>query len=73
MGGFITIKSLWGEEIVKVEKAHQSGDIILVKGKGLPDMNNSTGDLFLKTFIKVPYKLDDEGQKIVKGLKKYGS
>ena len=73
LGGFITVKSLWGDELIKIDKSMQSGHVITVEGKGLPDIQGPTGNLYLKTFIKVPRKLDNESEKIIEQLKKHGS
>ena len=73
LGGHITVNSLWGEELIKIEKGMQSGHVINIKGKGLPDIHRNTGNLYIRTYIKVPTNIDEEGKETIKGLKKYGS
>ncbi len=71
LGAELHIPSLDGERIrVKIPSGSQNGDIIRVKGWGVPHLNHSSrrGDLFVKVRVVVPEKLHGKVKHILKEL-----
>ncbi|MBQ6084475.1 MAG: molecular chaperone DnaJ [Bacteroidales bacterium] len=58
-----------GTVSIKIPAGVQSGDIIRVKGKGLPEINGyGRGDLIVNVNVWTPKKLSKEEEKIMKDL-----
>lgn len=59
LGGKLTVPTLDGPEIVEVAPGTHSGQTFRVRGKGMPELNNSTrrGDLHVVVTINVPTNL----------------
>lgn len=59
LGDKITVKTLDGEEKIEIPAGTQSGDILKIKEKGVPYLNNKNnrGDFIVKTSISIPKKL----------------
>lgn len=72
MGGEVTIKSLDGDLIVNIPEGSNHGDILRVKGKGVPMGGGKRGDLFIKLNIEMPRKLSKEAKRVVEELRKEG-
>ncbi|OGF65239.1 MAG: molecular chaperone DnaJ [Candidatus Fischerbacteria bacterium RBG_13_37_8] len=55
LGDIITLKTLYGDEQIKIEENTQLDTIITLKDKGVPYLNsNSKGDLHVRIIIKMP-------------------
>ncbi len=69
----------FGEELeIEIPPGIQSGEEIIVKGKGLPDVKTKKrGDLILKVQVELPKKISKEGEELLKkfaeveGIKKF--
>lgn len=58
LGARVEIPTLDGTEVLKVPAGTQPGEIIRLKGKGLPDLNSQRkGDLFVRVKVKTPEHL----------------
>lgn len=70
LGTEATIKTLDGsEEILSVPSGTQHGQVIKVKGKGMPRVNSkAVGDLYVHIYIEIPKKLTDKQREIIKTL-----
>jgi molecular chaperone DnaJ len=72
IGGEMTIKSLDGDLIVSIPEGSNNGDVLRIKGKGVPVGGGKRGDLFIKLIIEMPKKLSKEAKKAIEELKKEG-
>lgn len=69
LGADIQIPTIAGPESLEIKSGTQSGEVIRVTGKGLPDVRGfSPGDLFVQVVVEVPRKLSAEQKEL---LKKY--
>jgi molecular chaperone DnaJ len=69
LGTEIAVPGLNGEETVKVPEGTQTGEIIRLKGKGLPDPHGGgRGDLYVNIHVVVPTKLTREQRKLFEQL-----
>lgn len=71
LGAEVHVPSLEGERIrVKIPSGSQNGDIVRVKGWGVPHLNHTTrrGDLFLKLRVVVPEKVHGRVKQLLKEL-----
>lgn len=72
LGGETTIKTLDGDLIVKIPEGVSHGEILRVRGKGVPTGRNIRGDIMIKINVQIPTKLSKSAKKIVEELKKEG-
>ncbi len=72
LGGEQTIKTLDGEITIKIPEGVGFGEILRVKGKGVPHDKGKRGDLLVKIQIELPKKLSKEMKEVVEKLKKGG-
>ena len=67
LGAEIEIPTLDGKMPFTVKEGTQPGDILRVKGKGIPYLNGrGTGDLLLKITVEVPRNLTNEQKKLLR-------
>ncbi|MFL5766133.1 MAG: molecular chaperone DnaJ [Bacteroidia bacterium] len=70
LGTNIEVPTIDGKAKVKVEAGTQSGKILRLKGKGLPDVNSySRGDILVNINVWTPQHLTKEEKKILEDLK----
>ena len=55
---------------VKIPQGTQHGDLIRIKGEGIPKQHGGTGDLYIKVQLKVPTKLSKKGREVLEELRK---
>jgi DnaJ-class molecular chaperone len=79
LGGTIELETLDGKIELKIPQGTTHGEILRIKGKGVPYESNSfmgsknrRGDLLIVTKVNMPKKLSKEAQRIIEGLKKEG-
>lgn len=72
LGGTKNIQILDGAIELKIPAGTNSGTILRVKGKGVPQGGNRRGDLYVRITINIPEKLSKEARKIIEELKKEG-
>jgi molecular chaperone DnaJ len=66
------IKTLDGAIKIKIPAGIDSGEILRVRGKGIPDNRGGRGNLLIKVVIKIPKRLDSRIKKIIEELRKEG-
>ena len=72
LGAQISVPGLSGEETVKIPEGSQTGEIIRLKGKGLPDPHGGgKGDLYVNLHVATPTKLTREQRRLL--LEQLGS
>ena len=72
LGTEAKIKTLDGNiEIVNVPAGTSHGQVLKLKGKGMPKLNtfpSSSGDLYAHVYIEIPTKLTDKQRELIKSL-----
>ncbi len=70
LGTSIEVPLVEGKAKIKVEPGTQSGKVLRLKGKGLPDVNSyGTGDLLVNINVWTPQNLTAEEKKTLEGLR----
>ena len=70
VGTAVEIPTIDGKVKVKIDAGTQSGKILRLKGKGLPDVNRyGTGDLLVKINVWIPKSITKEDRKLIEKLK----
>lgn len=72
LGAKYLVKTLDGDIELKVPEGVAYGEILRVKGKGVPKSNGSRGDLLIKINIITPNRLSKNSKKLIEELKKEG-
>lgn len=72
LGSEYAIKTLDGEIKVKIPENVVFGEILRVKGKGVPTDKSHRGDLLIKLNIQLPHKLSKEAKRIIENLRQQG-
>lgn len=71
LGATIEIPTVDGKAKIKVEPGTQSGRVLRLRGKGLPDVNGyGTGDLLAIVNVWTPRKLDKKEKELLEQLAK---
>ncbi|MCL2347643.1 MAG: molecular chaperone DnaJ [Planctomycetaceae bacterium] len=69
LGAEIEVPTLDGKEKMKISRGTQNGDVITLRGKGMPlPRRNMAGDLHIVTIIEVPKKLTPEHEELLRKL-----
>jgi molecular chaperone DnaJ len=69
LGCTVEIPTVDGKVKIKIAPGTQSGKILRLKGKGVPDVNGyGTGDLLVYVSVWIPKKLSKDEEKILKKL-----
>ncbi|MFA6554154.1 MAG: molecular chaperone DnaJ [Candidatus Paceibacterota bacterium] len=71
IGGEVTFKTLDGDIVVKIPEGTNNGDILRVKGKGVPS-GDRRGDLLIKINVEMPKRLSKDARKAIEDLKREG-
>ena len=67
LGGNIQAPTLAGSEEIGVPSGSQNGDVITLRGRGLPSLRSGRrGDQHVQVFIEVPKKLSKEQTELLK-------
>ena len=71
-GGKVSVRSLAGDDIeFKVPSGTQSGSVMRIKDRGIPNMNGrGAGDLFVTIKVDIPKKLSSKQKKLIDELEK---
>jgi len=70
LGTGVEIPLVKGRAQIKVEPGTQSGKILRLKGKGLPEVNSyGQGDLLININVWTPQKLNDDEKKLLEKLR----
>ncbi|MFA6459530.1 MAG: molecular chaperone DnaJ [Candidatus Paceibacterota bacterium] len=71
-GAEIPIKTLDGEVVLTIPEGTNTGEILRIKGKGVPNDRGKRGDLLIKVTVDMPKHLSREARKLIEGLKDEG-
>ena len=70
LGTSVEIPTVDGKVKIKIDPGTQSGKVLRLKGKGLPDVNSyGNGDLLVNINVWTPQTLTSEEKKILEGLR----
>lgn len=72
LGGEYRIHTLDGDETVRVPQGVPHGEVIRVRGRGVPHGRGSRGDLLVHVDIQFPKKLSRTAHELVEKLRKEG-
>ncbi len=72
LGGKYMLKTLDGDIELKVPEGAEFGQILRIKGKGVPVTGTRRGDLLIKLNIKLPHHLSRKAREAFEGLKGEG-
>ncbi len=72
LGGELLIPTLDGDMTLKIPERVSNGEILRIKGKGVPDERGRRGDLYVRVVVDVSKKLSKDARKLVEELKKEG-
>ncbi len=70
LGAKYSLKTLDGDIELSVPVGAEFGQILRIRGKGVPISAEKRGDLLVKLNIKIPTKLSGKAKKIIEDLKK---
>lgn len=71
LGTDVEIQTISGKVKIKIETGTQSGKVLRLKGKGIPNIQGyGTGDFLIYVNVWTPQKLSKEEKTILEGLKK---
>jgi len=69
LGAELEVPTLEGEEQLKIPKGVQSGDLLTIKGAGIPQLNGlGRGDEIIQVIVKTPTKLSRRQQELFRDL-----
>lgn len=73
LGGRIEVPTLYGPVSLKIPAGIESGRVIKLRGKGIPELHGSgKGDQLVEVIVKTPRRLSRKQKKIIEDLKKEG-
>lgn len=72
LGGEYNLKTLDGDIMIKVPVGVSFGEILRVRGKGVPIGRNRRGDLLIRLKIEMPSHLSKDAEVLVEKLKEKG-
>lgn len=72
LGTDYTLSTLDGEEAISIPAGVTHGELLRVKGKGVPTGRGKRGDLFVRIKITLPQKLSRSAKALVEKLKEEG-
>ncbi len=72
LGAEYKVETLDGNLNVKIPEGVAHGEILRVRGRGVPISANRRGDLYLKVSIKTPAKLSRQAKKLIEDLRVEG-
>lgn len=71
-GATVPLQTLDGEIELSVPEGTNSGDILRIKGKGVPSERGKRGDILVRVHVIMPKRLSKEAKKAVEKLKEEG-
>ncbi|OGG79170.1 molecular chaperone DnaJ [Candidatus Kaiserbacteria bacterium RIFCSPLOWO2_01_FULL_54_13] len=72
LGGEYRIRSLDGEEVLQVPAGVSHGEVLRIRGKGIPYGRGARGDLLVEIDIEFPKKLSKSARDLVEKLRSEG-
>lgn len=74
LGAEIEVPTIDGESKVKIPEGTQSGTILRLKNKGIPDANgHGRGDQHIRVVIEIPTKLSHQQKQLIKEFEQPGN
>jgi molecular chaperone DnaJ len=71
LGAEVEVPTLEGSAIIKVPSGTQSGDVIRLRGKGMPRLRGyGRGNLLVRVYLTVPEKLTQRQKELLEELAK---
>jgi len=71
LGGTVMVRTLSGEEHLKIPAGTQPGKVLVLRGKGIPHLHrNGKGDQLIQIVVWVPTKLNSEERGLLNDLSK---
>lgn len=72
LGSEKVINALDGSIKIKIPPGIDSGEILRVRGRGVPISDSKRGDLLIKVVVKIPKRLSRKARELIDELKKEG-
>lgn len=72
LGAEYKLQTLEGEETVSIPQGVSHGEIVTIKGRGVPTGRGKRGDLLVKVKINLPQKLSKSAKALIEKLKEEG-
>ena len=72
LGGEETVHTLDGEIKIKIPEGISHGEVLRIKGRGIPSSSGRRGDILIKINIQIPKRISKETRKLVETLQKEG-
>jgi molecular chaperone DnaJ len=72
LGAKIDIQTLDGLSTLNIPEGINTGDILQIKGKGVPDQNRSRGDILIHIKVALPKKLSKSAREAITKLREEG-
>ena len=71
LGAEVTVPCLDGDYKIKIDAGTQSGEVVRLRGRGLPSVNGygGIGDMYVKIIVWIPKKLGKDEKAIIESLK----
>lgn len=69
LGNQVLVKTPHGEIPVTIDPGTESGQTIRITGKGVPDIQLGTGDLYIKIFVRIPKKIESTEKELLSKLR----
>jgi molecular chaperone DnaJ len=71
-GGEVMLATLDGALELKIPEGSNTGDVLRIKGKGVPNERGKRGDLLVRLNIVMPKKISRDAKRAIEELKKEG-
>ena len=69
LGSDVVLTTLDGEEKIEIRPGSQSGQVLHLRGKGVPKLRSTVrGDLFVHVDVRTPTRLDEEQEHLLRQL-----
>ena len=72
LGSSYLVKTLDGDISIKIPEGVKHGEMLRIKGKGVPTSGSRRGDFLVKVSIDIPQKLSRKAKKLIEELKDEG-
>jgi len=72
LGAKIDIQTLDGLSTLNIPEGVNTGDILQIKGKGVPDQNRNRGDILIHIRVALPKKLSKSAREAIQKLREEG-
>ena len=71
LGAEVSVPCLDGDYKIKIDAGTQSGEVVRLRGRGLPSVNGygGTGDLYVKIAVWIPKKLNKDEKAVIESLR----